>query len=210
MAQYNNVSLLEYSSIAFELFRHWTARAKEDYAAFDFTILDEQQLASDLEEIANAALSSLQKKSIENRSLSGYDYGYFLGYVASRLNGHWYHEYIVKQKPVYKEFIALKAISVFLKQNILTDVKIQEMYKAFLSRDSNFLNSETAIEIRYTSEKIVDQLIEDEPKEDSPIIQALENRKNEIVAIIAQAEAPDYLPDLKKHFPQTLVEKLAY
>ena len=125
-----------------------------------------------------------------------------MGFVSSNLNGHWVHEYITKQTSVYKEFNALKAVTIFLKLDTLTTIKIQELYKALLAQDNNIDNYMNGIELKPTSEDFINELASELPTETSPIIQALENRQMELLVEIFKIKAPDCMPDFKNYFSE--------
>ncbi len=196
------------STIAFQLFRHWTKKASKQYPNYDFVIIDERQLVTDLENSIESAFDSLTKEEkAKNRAVNGYDYGYFMGFVSSNLNAHWVHEYITKQTSVYKEFNALKAIIMFLKLDTLTTIKIQELYKALLAQDNNIDNYMNEIELKPTSENFINELASELSTETSPIIKALENRQMELLVEIFKIKAPDFMPDLKGYFKEEDVQK---
>lgn len=196
------------SIIAFQLFRHWTKKASKKYPNYDFVIIDERKLVTDLENSIESALNSLTKEEkAKNRAVNGYDYGYFMGFVGSNLNGNWVHEYITKQTSVYKEFNALKAVIMFLKLDTLTTIKIQELYKALIAQDNNIDNYTNEIDLKPTSENFINELASELPTESSPIIKALENRQMELLVEIFKIKAPDFMPDLKDYFSEEDVKK---
>ena len=196
------------STIAFQLFRYWTKKASKKYPNYDFVILDERKLITDLENSIESALKSLIKEEkAQSRAVNGYDYGYFMGFVSSNLNVHWVHEYITKHTSVYKEFNALKAVIMFLKLDTLTTIKIQELYKALIAQDNNIDNYMGEIEIKPTSEDFINELASELPTETSPIIKALKNRQLELLVEIFKIKAPDFMPDLKDYFSEEDVEK---
>lgn len=196
------------STIAFQIFRHWTKKASKKYPNYDFVIVDERKLITDLENSIESALKSLTKEEkAQSRAVSGYDYGYFMGFVSSNLNGHWVNEYITKQTSVYKEFNALKAVIIFLKLDTLATIKIQELYKALIAQDNNIDNYMSEIEVKPTSESFINELASELPTENSPIIKALENRQMELLVEIFKIKAPDFMPDLKEYFSEEDVEK---
>jgi hypothetical protein len=197
------------TTIAFRLFRYWTKKASKQYPNYDFVIVDERKLVTDLENSIESALKSLTKEEkAQSRAVSGYDYGYFMGFVSSNLNVHWVNEYITKQTSVYKEFNALKAVIMFLKLDTLTTIKIQELYKALLAQDNNIDNYMNGIELKPTSEDFINELASEMPIETSPIIKALENRQMELLVEIFKIKAPDFMPDLKDYFREEDVEKV--
>lgn len=189
------------STIAFRLFRYWTKKASKQYPNYDFVIVDERMLITDLENSIESALKSLTKEEkTQSRAVNGYDYGYFMGFVSSNLNEHWVHEYITKQTSVYKEFNALKAVIMFLKLDMLTTIKIQELYKALLAQDNNIDNYMNKIDLKPTSESFINELASELPTETSPIIKALENRQMELLVEIFKIKVPDFMPDFKDYF----------
>jgi hypothetical protein len=196
------------STIAFQLFRYWTKKASKQYPNYEFVIVDERKLVTDLEDSIESAFKSLTKEEkAYSRTKIGYDYGFFMGFVSSNLNTHWVHEYITKQTSIYKEFNALKAVIMFLKIDTLTTIKIQELYKALLAQDHNIDNYVNTIEFKPTSEKIVNKLMSEQPAETSPIIQALENRQMDLLVEILKVKAPNFMPDLENYFSEEEVEK---
>lgn len=208
MTNPNKPPLSNLSSIAFELFRHWSKKAQQKFKNCDFDITDERILVSNLETSIKAAVFSLTKEEkVEKRSVFGYDYGFFLGYVQSNLNAFWFHEYVCKQMDIYKEFCALKAATLYLKQDVVTDIKMQNIYRALL-KDTNLESFSTNVEVQYTSEKIINDIILEQPVHASPIVQSLENRQTDLLAKILKTTQPNYMPKLEKYFTTDTVKTM--
>lgn len=50
-------------NISFQMFRDWTANAKEKYPDYDFTIIDETILVTNLTSSIQSAVNTLKKRS---------------------------------------------------------------------------------------------------------------------------------------------------
>lgn len=198
----------EMTTTAFSLFRDWTKKAWETNPAYNFSINNEHQLVIDLEECITTALKALtQENKNSKRATIGYDYGYFIGFICGKLNSHWYHEYITKQTDIYREFNALKAVVFYLRTDIITTIRIQELYKALLAKEYNIDSLISHIpERQYPNLPLETSTTQDT----SPIIQALENRQHELLIQILGIEAHNFMPDLELYFTKEGVNEIIH
>lgn len=198
-------------SIAFELFRQFTYRAKLDYPNLVEPIADETLLVNDLtKSLRSAKHSLLNEEKIESRKTEGYDYGFMLGFTWAKLNGHWFHEYIVKNTAMYKEFMILKSMHEYLKFDSLTGIRIHALYKAMLEKDLNRLDIDYTIAIENVNKFNIDELTKKDvyPKKENPVYVFLENKITKLIAKIADIEPACLVPDLERYFDNEFMNEI--
>ncbi len=185
--------------IAFDLFRMWIKNAIIDYPSDDFTIIDETNLIDDLKDTLNSAVRSLLKEEkTEKRKITGYDFGFIVGFIQGNLNKHWFNEYIIKRTDLYKGFIINKAIIEYLKFDNLTGIRVNTIYENLLKEELNlntFDFSISELEIKkYDIDKV--KSINDYVNDNNSVITYLDNRIKEQVVEIVEIKEPDYLPKI--------------
>lgn len=120
-------------SAAFELFRLWTAQLK---GKPEIVIKDERKLVTDLKDAFETAIRKLQKKDRRGKP-EGWDLGFVAGVIQGNLQTHWYHTYVAPTSEEYKTFAALKAIEAYLGFDLLASIRVDKLYLAFLTEDTN-------------------------------------------------------------------------
>lgn len=185
---------------AFDIFRDWTNNAELFYPELTFTIIDETLLVKDLKKALTAARNNLYKEEKRvDRSKEGYDYGYMLGYIRSTLNVQWMNEYIRKQLPDYKEFVAMKAIKNYLVFDKVTSVRISAIYKHLMNNDTNI--NDLSLDIPLTRINLSD-LDELEPETEDQIVVALNNKINKYIIEFLKEDPPDLVRPIQYYFSE--------
>ena len=119
---------------AFQLFRNWTAQLK---GKPEVVIKDERVLVQDLREAFESAIRTLNAKDADKRKPEGWDLGFVAGVIQGNLETKWYHDYVARTTEEYKTFAALKAMEAYLGFDKLTCIRVENLYSAFLTGDSN-------------------------------------------------------------------------
>ncbi len=189
---------------AFEIFRDWTKNAKLFYPELTFTIIDETLLVKDLTKGLTAARNNLYKEEKKaDRLKEGYAYGYMLGYVRSTLNVQWMNEYIRKQLPEYKEFIAIKAIKNYLIFDKVTSIRIGAIYKHLITNDVNIDDLSLNIPPIQIGQSYLDEL---ETETDDQIVVALNNKINRYIIEFLKEDTPDLVNPLRYYFSEEEID----
>lgn len=200
--------MIDIDKTAFDLFRLWTKNAKKDKPTQDFTIIDETSLVQDLKNALNSSIESLWKKERrEKRAMSGYDYGFVIGFIQGNLNTHWFNEYITKRTDLYKGFMINKAILSYLEFDNITNIRIHAIYESLLQKDLNldvfdFSITEKEFEKHEIDEEVLDNTIQ------NTVRAYLKNQIKEQVIELFEAKAPDYLNDIDGYFKRDYVKEL--
>ena len=197
---------MEYlSEKAFNMFRDWVKNASEKYPGYVFNVLDESLLVSDLTNTIKTAINCLKKSENINRSIEGYEIGYMLGFIQSNLNVNWGLEYILKQSEIFKNFMALKAISSYLESEPLALIQINEIYKHLVLEDSNIFGPNINIEKQLFGAYKTNLLFKNETANTQI---ALGNViKSHLTQFLAE-KTGDFLPETENYFTTAEIEKL--
>lgn len=204
----NNIDL-----IAFELFREWTKNAAIDYPDLDFTIVDERILVKDLEETLEDALNSLLKtEKTEKRLISGYDYGFIIGFIDGKLNVHWAFEYITKRSKEFKSFLINKTMYEYLQVETLTAIKIKALYEKMYEDTLNLESLNYDLPKTRIEEFKIAELEENNfsIEEHNPVMVFLKNQFSEQLLNLLKIKINSYLPNLEKFFDREFVGELIH
>ena len=189
----------ELQEIAFDMFRDFTKSVTEKNAAIVIHINDEGDLVNDLIDVINSAKKALNLKDLTNvDNVNDYQIGYMLGYLRSNLNTKWVYEYVIKQSNNYKEFVALKALSIYLKEDSLAQIKINSFYNHLLLNENNLYNYNQAINKIEIGINDLDMLNDNNTKND--VMQMIENKINKFVSMYLEEEQPLYVWPIVKYF----------
>lgn len=199
--------------IAYELFRQWTKKAALDYPDLDFTIIDEGVLLKNFKESLHQALNSLIKtEKAEKRLMSGYDYGFVVGFIQGNLNTLWFFEYITKRSNVFKSLLINKALWMYLQNETVAAIKIQAIYEKMYEESVNLESLDYDLPKAKITDYNIDKLQAAEfgGYEDNLVMVFLKNKISEQVLSLLKIKAKNYLPDLENYLSITLVEKWIY
>jgi len=127
----------KFQKVAFDLFRFWT---KEMDINESLIIKTEQLLVSDLKDSISKAVVSLYKRKDLHEKPLGWDIGYIIGFIKGNLGSYWYHEYVIKNGPEFKEYSGLSAVYNYLRFEKLAELNIDKIYEFLLNQDSNISN----------------------------------------------------------------------
>ncbi|MEI6435608.1 MAG: hypothetical protein WCP32_12240 [Bacteroidota bacterium] len=196
----------EISVKAFNMFRDWTKNVQQKYTELNLKILDETILVNDLIASANAAKKSLLKEeSKEKRKQKGFDTGFILGFINSNLNMHWDYEYIIKQSAEYKEFIAIKAIKIYLEFETLTAIRIKNIYTHLLTEDTNLQNIDVAI----TKEKFKElSFLEPDNFPTNEIIVTLDNKIKQYLNTYFKRNVINFMEPCEHYFSDIEIQDI--
>ena len=142
--------------LAFDLFRKWTKACHEKYPHIDLTIIDEQVLVKDIEQIVRESVIELfDDDDFYFRNMSkSYALNFVLGYIEGRISVHWYMEYVIKTRDEYKTTMALRSLNIFLQLEDVMRIKVEHIYQKIMKDKVNLSNPDLAItNINLTSEK---------------------------------------------------------
>lgn len=198
------------TSKVFDLFRYWTSEAKIIYPNHNFDIQDESDLITEFENTVKSACKALNKeKNKEKRLIIGFDSGFVDGFIRSSLDTHWYFEFIYKKSDAYKEFLAIKAVKLYLEVNTKALNGIQKLYEHLLTTDSVYTEHETtiekaslAIDLGETEEQHLNFQIE------NSISIALKNYMVRGVNAILSTKPPKILSEANHLFTQSEINEL--
>lgn len=199
--------------IVYELFRQWTKKAALDYPDLDFTIIDEGVLLKNFKESLHQALNSLIKtEKAEKRLMSGYDYGFVVGFIQGNLNTLWFFEYITKRSNVFKSLLINKALWMYLQNETVAAIKIQAIYEKMYEESVNLESLDYDLPKAKITDYNIDKLQAAEfgGYEDNLVMVFLKNKISEQVLSLLKIKAKNYLPDLENYLSITLVEKWIY
>ena len=194
--------------IAFELFDNWKYRVNQVYPERQIQILDEGQLVIDLNNSIIGALRALMKEEKQTkRENSGYDYGFFLGFVQGNLNVQWVSEYLTKSTEVYKELMMFKAMYEYLKLDDLSLIKINAIYEEFMLSGSNFLFNDVTFEDMKIDKYRINEIL-NTSKNKMHTERFLENNIKKRVLKIVEFDKSNYLPELDRYFSRNAFNEL--
>lgn len=186
---------------AFQMFRDWTANAKLQFPNYDFTIIDENVLVTDLSKCIQSAVKALNAaEKASKRKRLGYDVGFMLGYIEGSLNKHWMNEYIHKHTEPYKALIALKAIQFYLDFDAVALIKMEHLYQKLFLQDVNIANIFTKPNKMQFSDFGADLKTEFGNNQNKHIAIHLANLILEKAVKIADLEDHSFLPEAEKYF----------
>lgn len=194
--------------ITFNIFRNWKYRVKQDYPDKHIQILDEHELTTDVQHSIDDALKALLKEEKKSkRKKSGYDYGFFLGFMQGNLNTQWVNKYLARSSEVYKELMLFKAIHEYLKLEELALVKVNSIYEELMLTDSNFLFTNLSVVTKKINEYKIDEILE-VSEDELPIERFLKNNIKERTLQIVNFERSNYVPELDRYFSEDRVRTL--
>ncbi|MBN2738386.1 MAG: hypothetical protein JXR70_15490 [Spirochaetales bacterium] len=195
---------------AFRLFREWTNKVHKKFPNINLIIQDEKKLEEDLENSIIQALEELRKTDL-NRKESGWDIGFFWGFVQSNLNHHWYHEYIQKQSNQYKIISMLQSIRLNIRNNPNVSEIIQKNYENQFLKECNLKDIDSTISI--TKEVILKNLMFQNmyiPNIESQnnLEKCLDNVIIDLIDNMLEQKIPIYLPELDAFMNSNNVKNL--
>lgn len=159
-------------------------------------IKDLEILKSDFERsLSNAKVALLGKKHSNTEKGDDYDYNYFTSFVEGNLNQYWQHEYLVKQTPKYKEFIALVSLESWLKVKDLDLIYLNKIYQTKFDNEINLEEFESKISVELPGEL---NFLETEDSENS-ILAFLENTKIQLIRYIFETEPIELYLNVRKY-----------
>jgi len=183
---------------AFSLFRTWSKRVELNQSNMKIAIFDEMILVNNLTEaIQNALIALMDDNKKEKRQKNGFDIGFVSGFICSQLNTTWYYEYILKQTDEYKQFIAFKALKIYIEFDKLSEIRISAIYKNLIENDNNLLERNQDIEHKSILNEKLNKLA-DIPQVE--ILKAINNQINSYINNYLTRSSPDYLESISSHF----------
>lgn len=183
---------------AFSLFRTWSKRVELNQSNMKIAIFDEMILVNNLTEaIQNALIALMDDNKKEKRQKNGFDIGFVSGFIRSQLNTTWYYEYILKQTDEYKQFIAFKALKIYIEFDKLSEIRISAIYKNLIENDNNLLERNQDIEHKSILNEKLNKLA-DIPQVE--ILKAINNQINSYINNYLTRSSPDYLESISSHF----------
>lgn len=185
--------------IAFEMFRDFTKSVNEKHPEIKTSIINETKIVNDLISTIKAAKKKLKEKYQDKLEIERFQVGFMLGFIRSNLNTKWVYEYVIKQSNEYKEFLVIKALQIFFKDNILDRIKVDEIYKNLLASDNNLLGVDAGIIKIKIGNNELDEL--NQPTSDSQLLQTLENYINRYISDYMRREGDEqYVWSIVKYF----------
>ena len=193
---------------AYNMFRDWAINVKIKYPELNLMISDETLLVNNLTtSIKKARESLLKKENLVKMELPGYDIGFMLGFIGSNLNTRWHYEYIIKQSKDYKEFIAIKAIKLYLEFASLANIRITNLYKHLLAMDSNIEDINPFISYQ---ELQGIPLSQENDFIDNAILTTLNNKINQYLNNYLLLDILDFMEPCEKYFSNSEIKSLCY
>jgi hypothetical protein len=178
--------------LAFDLFRKWTIVCQKKYPHIDLTIINEQVLIKDIEDIVRKSIIALFNDNdfyFKNMSKS-YALNFILGYIEGSIGAHWYMEYIIKTKNEYKTTVALQSLNIYLQTEDVMRLQLEHIYQEIMKNKVNLLNPDldiAKIDLKSEYGKII------EPNNATTVIQTvLTNLTNEYIAKISKIEVENF------------------
>lgn len=197
---------VEIANKAFEIFRFWSAMAKDFFPQYRFDIIDETHLVQNLlESIQSAQKSLFAKKYTKNRILMGFDEGFIVSYIGSNLNTKWYFDYVVTQSDEYKEFIAFKSLKIYLEFETIANIRISNIYNELIKQGCNL--AEINSTLSYT--KIQKGSLEDlNTTPNGEILTVLSNQINRFINNYTQSTIPEIMISVERYFTKADIDNI--
>jgi len=191
-------------NVSFQMFRDWTAQAKEEYPDYDFTIIDETILVDDLTNSIQSAVNTLKKEPFASeRDVDGYDTKFILKFIRSDLNAHWVREYIRKRSNDYKTLLILKSLQLYLEIEDIALIKIDEIYKKMFLYEVNFENIYFKPDKNKFSDFDLNLKIDINTDSKNNISISLDNMIIEKIVKLVKEKNTFFLPETKKYFSES-------
>ncbi len=138
----NNLTAIESNlpAIAFNLFRYWLKKIENE----NISIKDERVLVEDLKMIISRChqkIANLDKKVDIHWKIN-----YWIGFVGGNLSTKWYQDYVTKGSTMFKTFVGLKAIQIFMNNEEIEKIKLNHIYETLLLKDNNLDGLDTNVE----------------------------------------------------------------
>ena len=191
----------KFQKVAFDLFRFWT---KEMGINESLIIKTEQLLVSDLKNSISKAVVSLYKRKDLHEKPLGWDIGFIIGFIDGNLGSYWYHEYVIKNGPEFKEYSGLSAVYNYLRFEKLAELNIDKIYEYLLNQDSNISNMILEVNEIEISKK---NLNVTENARSGKILTILNNMMVKQLKVLAEMENRVQLP-INTYFTTAEIEKL--
>lgn len=197
----------EIQEIAFEMFRDFTKSAIEKHPEINICINDETKIVNDLKSTIELAQRILKEKYKTELEIEKFHFEFMLGFVRSNLNTKWVFEYVIKQSNEYKEFLVIKALQTFFKDNLLDRIRLDEKYKELLASDNNLIDFETKVSKVEIGNNELDQL--NQPTNESQLLQTLENYINRYISdYMKKEDNQKFVWPLVKYFNSNGIKQL--
>ena len=178
--------------LAFDLFRKWTKKCLERHPDLDLTIVDEQILIKDVQQhMCESLISLFDNDTFYQRNMSkDYAITFLLGHFEGALGVHWYMEYVIKTKDIFKTTMALQSLSVYLQTEDVMRLQVERIYQEVMRGKVNLSNPNLDIQkIDLTSSK--GEIIETN-NSNSVVQTALMNLVNEYINKISKIEIENF------------------
>ena len=189
----------ELQEIAFEMFRDFTKSVIEKHPEIKTNISNERKIVNDLISTIKVAQKRLKEEYQTELEIEKFQVGFMLGFIRSNLNTKWVYEYIIKQSNEYKEFLVIKALQIFFKDNLLDQIRVEEIYNDLLDSDNNLLDVDASIIKIEIGNNELDEL--NQPTSDSQLLQTLENYINKYISDYMKREGDEkYVWPIVKYF----------
>ena len=189
----------ELQEIAFEMFRDFTKSVIEKHPEIKINIIDETKIVNDLISTIKVAQKSLIEEYQTELEIEKFQVGFMFGFIRSNLNTKWVYEYIIKQSNEYKEFLVIKALQIFFKDNLLERIRVDGIYNDLFVSDNNLIDVDASIIKNEIGNNELDKL--NQPTSDSQLLQTLENYINKYISDYMKRECDEkYVWPIVKYF----------
>lgn len=195
------------TKLAFDLFRKWTKKCLEKHPTLDLTIVDEQMLVKDVQQQMQESLIALFDNDTFYRRNRSKDYAtaFVIGHFEASLGSHWYMEYVIKTKDVFKTTMALRGLSVYLQTEDVMRLQVDRIYQEVMRGKVNLSNPKLDIQkIDLTSSK--GEIIETNDSK-SVVQTALINLLNEYINKISKIPIENFDLTVSDFIDQQKVER---
>ena len=197
----------EIQEIAFEMFRDFTKSVIDKHPEINICISDETKIVNDLKSTIELAQRILKEEYKTELEIEKFHFEFMLGFVRSNLNTKWVYEYVIKQSNEYKEFLVIKALQIFFKDNLLDRIRLDEKYKELLASDNNLIDFEAKISKIEIGNNELDEL--SQPTNESQLLQTLENYVNRYISVyMTKEDNQKYVWPLVKYFNTKGIKQL--
>jgi len=135
--QINKSSLsLKISNISTKIFYQWIKNAKIAYGLNDGDIkqVSSAILREEFVQHLMSAINSLLKENHEEKSISGWSFGYLCGHIQGSLNVKWSNKYIIEQSKEFEDLMIIKSVIGLIELDDSFATKLMIIYDYFLGQ----------------------------------------------------------------------------
>lgn len=193
--------------LTFDLFRKWTKKCLEKHPYLDLTIVDEQILIKDVQkQMCESLISLFDNDTFYKRNKSKkYGLTYLLGHFEGALGVHWYMEYVIKTKDIFKTTMALRSLSLYLQIEDVMRLKVERIYEEVMRGKVNLSNPNLDIQKNDLAPRKGE--ITETNNSNSVVQTALSNLVNEYIEKISQIEIDNFDLNVSDFIDEMKVEE---